>query len=142
MMYYICQSETCDFACRVLKADPDLELLSLRMRCPRCPQKINLSNKKEAESFVCVMREFTAKALYTASMGRGTPEEQLCSPELLSELLKGAIIMSLDLEAAGDGNRSIVNSMLVALKEEGTPCRRVFFATSTKGATIFKVEVD
>ena len=132
-IYYKCDSG--DFACRVPKTDERLELLSLKMRCPQCDSYIQTVEMMGGAKLM------SAEELFSASMGRGMPEEQLCSPERLKGLLMNGTIADVDLlPSEADSNRSIINRMRV--ETINGPDLTAYFAMSTQGATIFRVVLE
>ena len=131
LMYYC---ELCEHGYRVPASDPDRRLLNLVMPCPTkgCDGKIEFGDPKTIKQGSTM----PAKILFEACMGHGFPEDRECSPEHLRSVLLNTEILSLELEEAGP-NRSFINSMEV---ENADGRHKVFFAMSTKGATIYKIE--
>jgi hypothetical protein len=137
-VFYSC---TCGIAYTVAKNDEDLHLLSLRMQCPnnKCDGG-GLEIQNEDHGVRGVHR--SAKELFALCSGRGTPKERQCSPAALEDLLLGARITGIDLEAStADPNRSLINSMVIGTDfgQEESKSVMVYFAMSSRGATIYKV---
>lgn len=135
LMYYC---ESCEYGYRVPKTDPNRNLLTLTMPCPnkKCDGgEIEHGDRQEAKKVFTL----TAKILYEACMGMGFPEERLCSPEHLQTLMLGRVVLEVDLEPVG-GTRSIISSMVMGSECGTEPSHRLFFAMSTKGATIYKTQ--
>jgi len=130
----------CGVAFKILKADVDLHLLAIRMRCPgpgRCTGRFEVCEAAQAGNAGII----EAKELFKICSGLGQPKERQCSPQALDDLLVGSVIRSIASEASpSDPNRSIIDSMVVGVdwgqKERSV---MVFFATSNQGATIYKV---
>lgn len=138
VIMYFCES--CEFGYTIPKTDANKRLLQLAMPCPNkdCDEgSIEVSARQEVKQLV----NLSALVLYEACMGRGFPEEQVCSPEHLEHVLVGATIMNMDLKPAGTG-RSFIESMTVAAGGEDGPeiNHKVYFAMSVKGATIHKIQ--
>lgn len=132
-LMYFC--EDCERGYRVPNSDPDRHLLTLVMPCPNsaCDGQIEYSDPKEVKRG----ETHTARSLYEACMGMGFPHERVCTPEHLKHILNGAVVVDVALEAIGE-NRSLISSMLVETKDKEE--KTLYFAMSTKGATIYKVE--
>lgn len=136
-VFYSC---TCGLSYTINKKDEDLHLLALRMRCPnnKCDGD-GLEIQNEDHGVRGVHR--SAKELFALCSGIGTPEERQCSPESLQELLVGGHIKELELEpSSADPNRSLISRMVVGI-DFGEPSQSVavYFAMSSRGATIYKV---
>lgn len=131
LMYYC---EKCEHGYRVPQSDPDRKLLTLTMPCPTrdCGGAIEFGDPKTIKHG----ETMSAKILYEACMGMGFPHERECSPDHLQKLMVGGVIRDLDVEAVGL-HRSLVDSLVV---EKDNTLHRIFFAMSTKGATIYKTE--
>ena len=137
-VFYSC---TCGNSYTINKKDEDLHLLSLRMACPnnKCDGE-GLEIQNEDHGVRGVHR--SASELFALTLGRGTPEERQCSPEALRELLVGGQIKELDVEASSaDPNRSLISKMRVGIDfgQEPSKSVMVYFAMSSRGATIYKV---
>lgn len=131
----------CGARYKTLKADQDLHLLSIRMSCPRqdCAENIEIASADlESHNWELV----DAKSLFGLCMGLGSAAERQCSPSALLKSLQYGVIQDIDLEGIdSDPNRSIINKMMVGIDwgTENSKSVAVYFATSVKGATIYKV---
>lgn len=81
----------------------------------------------------------SALELYQATLGAGLPSEKKCSPASMKKLLAGATILSASLDKAPSPDRSIVLSLKI---RSGKVVREIHLASSTHGATIYKVTED
>lgn len=131
-LMYFCK--LCEHGYCVPAADPDKKLLNLLMPCPtrECSGKIEYGDPQTTKQ----QATMPAKILFEACMGRGFPEDRECSPEHLRSVLLNGEIIALELEEAGP-NRSFILSMEVETEDAQ---HKVFFAMSTRGATIYKIE--
>jgi hypothetical protein len=119
------------------KTDPDLGLLSFRMRCPEsdCPKDdgvVQLANSDKNKA----NKSFSAQEFYKACMGGGFQEERTCSPNTLRALMVGSTILEIDVKESPNPDRSIINSIKIS---KGDVVQTVHFSISTNGATIYKV---
>lgn len=131
-LYFICsecQKEYC-----IAAVDPNKHLLIYaKVPCPDgCIGTLKQIKKKDT-SKVKEPSYFSAKELFQLAMGRGSALEQECSAGKLIQVLVGERIKSLDMEDLEGKDRVILNSMTM---ENG---KVIHFATSTHGATIYKV---
>lgn len=128
ILYYRC--ETCQLSYAVDRSDADLHVLTVKMTCPtdECAGTMELVVGQAPHRFSTI----SAKDLFAASRGRGLPKEKRCSPEALGPILLGKKIVGMEMEKVGD-DRSVIDSLTV----EGG--KTIHFATSTRGATIYKV---
>lgn len=136
-VYYSCK---CGNAYKVNKTDKDLGLLTLRMRCPADYSKCSGLEIQDSDNAEGV--HFTARELFTLCSGRGTEKERQCSPYALRDLLIGGRINDIQLAVSNsDPNRSIIDTMLIGIDFASEKSRgvAVYFATSTQGATIYKI---
>jgi hypothetical protein len=119
----------CKTGFKVMVSLEEATLLGTRPRCPvdGCKGRMSPGDPKEKDQII------SGIDLYIAVSGQGLPEEKREAGimKLLSSL-KGKRIVSLKLKRAGDV-RSIIESLTI----EGG--KTFHFASSTKGATIFKV---
>ena len=118
----------------VSEKDQHIELLKKIMRCPnaqRCAGKIRVYANSNIP--VSGSLKVTAVHLYQASMGAGLPDERRCSPKEVRQMLLGATVTGAELEAAPDPHRSLLLSMTLSTG------KTLHIASSTKGATIYKV---
>lgn len=136
MIYYGCGS--CDAMFGVEENDKDLHLLSLRMECPSCLEdKIQIIRHPTRQFIAQVM---SAKLLWQACKGLGLPDARSCSPDSVELLLRSATILAIEVEESPDPDRSLLSTITID-PLEGTP-KKVYFGTSTRGATIYKVTED
>jgi len=132
MRVFLRCTENDDHCYMMAEVDPDLSLFSPKVKVP-CPVTWcpgYMTRRKRGPKSAVYMK---AKELFLLTMGRGALEERECNADVLSKLLVGSVISSVDLVDMGEKNRSIVNSLTL----KGG--RTVHFATSTQGATIYKV---
>lgn len=132
MLVYTCKK--CKSAYLVSGLDADVHLLQKQMRCPNsevCGGKIRIYASSKIR--VTSTQRVSAVHLYQACMGAGLPHEKRCSPDDLKKLLLGSIVVSAQLESCPDPKRSLIMSLTL---NNG---KILHFASSTKGATIFKV---
>lgn len=133
LMYYCSQ---CEFGYRVPTADRDRHLLQLVMPCPtkECEGSIEYGDPQVVKEG----QTLAARTLYEACFGMGFPEERQCSPTHLTDLLIGSTVVLASLTEL-EQNRSCIEHLTV--EKEGHKQRyRIFFAMSTHGATIYKIE--
>ena len=135
-LWYYCSK--CKNSFLVKGDDTELHLLTKQMRCPNfrtCEGKIRqrVPHSNLPMGIVDKARSIKAVHLYQASLGIGLPEERKCSPKDLTNLLIGARIKAIDVEAAPDPKKSVVTSISL---DNG---KVIHLATSTAGAVIYKV---
>jgi hypothetical protein len=129
---YSCKKCRCAFV--VSGSDENLKLLQPSMRCPNamsCEGKIRVYATTNMDFKEAI--RISALHLYQASMGAGLPKEKKCSPQEVKKLLVGSTIAEVELQNCPDPKRSIILSLTL---NNG---KVLHFASSTKGATIFKI---
>ena len=134
--HYSCQ---CGAKFRVNKMDEHLALLTLRMNCPKdCGGWLEIADEPVPVSGIW---EVSAKTLFEMTQGRGSALEKMCSPQRKETMLENSVIRALCLEPSpADPNRSIILNMTVQTTDGSRIV--VYFATSTQGATIFKLRKE
>ncbi len=125
------QCSKCELGFQLNRQDRELGLLALqkRLSCPRSDCKGRLRRRPTLEKG----RPIAAFDLHVAVNGGGLPEErEQCSPSKLKKLLLGGKIQSVNLKPSV-GTRSFVETITLV------GGKRIHFAASTRGATIYKV---
>jgi hypothetical protein len=79
------------------------------------------------------IRDLTPLELYCVQIDLGAPEEQVCTFEKVKELLECKRIKSVAGEDIKGTNRCVLTTITL---EDGT---RVYLASSTRGATVYRV---
>jgi hypothetical protein len=122
--------------------DPQYSLLTPVMRCPKfsvCGGYLQRRGKKRV-NVVKNWKVFPVKAhdLWLATQGFGLVGERKCSPARLLKLMTSRIIAGAELEPAGPGGsmRTIIKTLSIHT-DDGI--KVLHFASSSKGATIYKV---
>lgn len=132
---YVCPK--CATAIVVHVADKDISLLKTSMRCPsECGGRQTKSIKQHLKvGFFAKydVKPMSALSFYQASLGCGSPEEKKCGPTAIRKEIIGEKIVSIHLQKSPDPNRSLIFSMSLG---NG---KTIHFATSTKGATIYRM---
>lgn len=135
MFNYVCDKDRVVF--RVPKTDPNVSILPVLLKCPRCEEHITVSAtwKKGCEILILSAEDF-----FRAANGLGLPDKEDASEARVQYLLReGQITLVVTKEASE--SRVLIERIHVKTPED----RRyiLHFASSTKGATIFKVtEID
>lgn len=129
--FYSCKK--CDRIWCVAGDDPGRHLLKKVMPCPNrssCGSNVREVTKADSKRS---WSSVTAIQLYQASMGTGLPEERQCGLPEVKKALIGAKITAAVLEKSPDPSRSLISSLRL---DTG---KTIHFATSTKGAVIYKI---
>lgn len=129
MIVYHCKS--CDTGYGVSPTDDRLDLLSLKMPCPKCSEGSLVISNREAQVFKFV----SAEGLYQAAMGLGFDEERDCRLESVKQLMEGSTIVEVDLEPSSQEHRTYAHSVTV---DQGGRVYKLFLATSPGGPLVYR----
>lgn len=131
MMYnYVCEDDLMVYS--VNRMDPSIKILPVVIGCPKCRKDITVAPNFPARSQVLIL---TAEELFRAANGLPLPPDESASEARVSHLLLNGKITGVKLISV-DQDRVIIESISVKYLEQN---HTLHFATSTKGATIFKV---
>lgn len=130
MFNYAC--DDCLTVYSVNGMDKSINILPVVLECPKCRKRINVTSKWESRSEVMVM---SAEALFRAANGLPLPDVESASEARVSHLLLNGKVVSAKLVPV-DQDRVVIESLTI---QTNAHSNTLHFATSTKGATIYKV---
>ncbi len=130
MFNYVCEKDRAVFS--VNGMDPSIRILPVMLDCPRCRNPISVASKWEASSEVVVL---SAEDLFRAANGLGLPDVENASEARVAHLLTEGKFVAVKLSPVNN-DRVIIETLTVKISEN---LYTLHFATSTNGATIYKV---
>lgn len=120
----------------ISRVDSQIGILPAQASCPKCGSPM-LVCEDYPEGLI--PKIISAVEFFQAVNGLGLPNDQDASKsKVIFSILNGTIKWA-ELEEA-TSNRTIIQSIDVKVDSDGIT-RRLHFASSTKGATIYKIEV-
>lgn|SRR5690349_21535277 len=135
MLSYRCDVDKVEF--RVSKLDPQIHILSVTIDCPICRKSLTVSSNSNADDGIPVgvaLRILTATELFQASNGLGLPSYEHASFDRVRWCLLESRIIDIDISPITP-HRVLINSLTI----EGPKKCVLYFGSSTKGATIYRI---
>lgn len=119
----------CGVKYSVSELDPNKHLIPERFKCwaPKCRFYIKRDDSLLPSGIT------QALALYQAISGLGTGSEKKCGPDDVRKMVLGKKVVAVVVEQAASRDRSLITSLTF---EDG---KKLHFAASTRGATIYRV---